>query len=227
MATAQEQDTFIMSNIQFIPLVEPSTEKDIESTLIPNGTSLSNTIEWDIYQEREIKKNYRSISSPILPGIYQYRLLEMEIDDIEKLVALHIGDMNINESISLFGGYAISVNNNIELLPQCCGLLEDIQQWQKLLQKDFEDFYLANGHPTPLITKRGNEVIIHCKDDNEQFIPSSTKQIIRLDYHETKTALLKTIKDLNDFSTRLNTISHKFQAEDLARILVWGKSETK
>lgn len=216
-----------MSTIQFIPLVEPSTEKDSESTLVPNGTSLSNTIEWDIYQDRKIKKNYRSISSPVLPGIYQYRLLDMEIDDIEKLIHLHIGDTNINESISLFGGYAISVNNNIELLPQCCGLLEDIQQWQKLLQTDFEDFYLSNGHPTPLITKRGNEIVIHCNDDNEQFIPSSTKQMIRLDYNETKTALLNTIQDLNEFSIRLNTLSHKFQSEDIASILVWGKTETK
>ena len=164
------QNTLKMNRIEFIPLIEPATKKDKESEIIPSGTHLTNTIEWDIYQKRELGKNYINFPEPILNGIYKYRLFDIPLEGIERVINLHIGDTNINESISLFGGYAISKNGTIELLPQCCGLLEEIQLWKNILKNDFEDFYLTEGHPSPLITKRGNEIIIHCKDDFETFM---------------------------------------------------------
>ncbi|ULT26517.1 hypothetical protein KUH03_06545 [Sphingobacterium sp. E70] len=57
--------------------------------------------------------------------------------------------MPIKDSCSLFGGYAISINGQIELYPQCCGLMEEIQQWKKILNENFEDFSLLSAtlHP--------------------------------------------------------------------------------
>ncbi|WKW46887.1 hypothetical protein P3875_02200 [Myroides sp. JBRI-B21084] len=142
---------------------------------------MSNTNEWDSYQKREIDKNYLSFPEPILKGNYQYKLFDISIEDIERVINLHIGDTDINDSISLFGGYAISKNGNIELYPQCCGLLEEIQLWKKILNEDFSEFYLTEGHPSPLITKSGNEIVIYCKDEFETFDPFTTKEEIRLD----------------------------------------------
>jgi hypothetical protein len=216
-----------MNRIEFIPLIEPATKKDKESEIIPIGTHLTNTIEWDIYQKRELGKNYINFPQPILNGIYQYRLFDISLEDIERVINLHIGDTNINESISLFGGYAISKNGTIELFPQCCGLLEEIQLWKNILKDDFEEFYLTEGHPSPLITKRGNEIIIHCKDDFETFYPMTTKEEIRLDYNETKIALTKLISELTEFSEKLNSLSDKFKTENLSNIMIWGSNENK
>src|SRR5688572_15275232 len=179
-----------MNQIEFIPLIEPATKKDKESEVIPSGTPLTNPNEWDIYQKQELGKNYSNFPDPISKGIYQYKLFDIDIEDMERVINLHIGDTDINESISLFGGYAISKNGIIELFPQCCGLLEEIQTWKNILQEDFQDFYLRECHPSPLITKRGSEITIHCKDDNETFIPVTTKGKITLDYNEAKSALL-------------------------------------
>lgn len=216
-----------MNRIEFIPLIEPATKKDKESEIIPSGTHLTNTIEWDIYQKRELGKNYINFPQPILNGIYQYRLFDISLEDIERVINLHIGDTNINESISLFGGYAISKNGTIELFPQCCGLLEEIQLWKNILKDDFEDFFLTEGHPSPIVTKRGNEIIIHCKDDFEAFYPITTKEEIRLDYNETKIALIKLINELTEFSGKLNTLSDKFETENLSNIMIWGSNENK
>lgn len=216
-----------MNQIEIIPLIEPATEKDTKSEIIPRITHLSNTIERDIYQKQEIEKNYINFPEPILNGIYQYRLFDISLADIERVINLHIGDIDINESISLFGGYAISKNGTIELFPQCCGLLEEIQLWKNILKDDFEDFYLNEGHPSPLITKRGNEIIIHCKDDFETFCPITIKEEIILDYKETKTALIKLISELTEFSDKLNSLSTKFKTENLSNTMIWGNNKNR
>jgi len=216
-----------MKRIEFIPLIEPATKKDKESEITPSGTFFNNTIEWDIYQKRELRKNYMYFPEPISKGIYQYRLFDIDLEDIERVINLHIGDMDINESISLFGGYAISINGTLELLPQCCGLLEEIQLWKNILNEDFDDFYLTEGHPSPLITKRGREIIIHCKDDHETFSPMTIKSEIRLDYDETKEALIRLISELTNFSEKLNSLSSKYKTENLSNIMIWGNNTNR
>ncbi len=216
-----------MNKIEFIPLIEPGTKKDEGSKIIPSGTSINNSIEWDIYQKKELNKNYLNFPDPISSGIYQYRLFDIDIEDLERIIHLHIGDTDISESISLFGGYAISINDNIELFPQCCGLLEEIQLWKNILNENFEDFYLKECHPSPLITKRNNEIVIYCKDDFETFFPSTIKEEIKLDYQETKFAFEKLIKELADFSAKLNSLSSNYKTENISNIMIWGDNEIK
>lgn len=213
-----------MSKIEFIPLVELPTFKDAESQKSPAGTSMTNTEEWDLFQQRELRKNYTNIPLPITKGIYQYRLLDIGLDDLEKAINLHISDTDITQSCSLFGGYAISVDGTIELYPQCCGLLEEIQQWTKLLDKNFEEFYLLECHPSPLVSKKGAEIIITCNDEGESFFPVTTSSTINLNYLETKSALLDTISDLELFSTKLDSLSEKFGVKKISEMMIWGRS---
>lgn len=216
-----------MNQIEFIPLIEPATKKDKESEMVPSGTPLTNTSEWDIYQKRAIEKNYLNFPEPISTGVYQYRLFDISLEDLENVINLHIGDTDIKDSISLFGGYAISKNGTIELFPQCCGLLEEIQLWKNILEDNFDDFELTEGHPSPLITKRGNEIVIRCKDDVEPFFPTATKEEITLDAIETKAALRKLINELKVFSEKLNSLSHTFKVENLSNIMIWGNSKNE
>lgn len=216
-----------MMEIEFIPVIEPSTYKNLRSEPFPSGTAYNNPAEWDIYQRREIEKSYCNFPAPIISGIFQYKLFDIELEDLEKVINLHLGDTNISESISLFGGYAISLNGNIELFPQCCGLLEEINAWESILNENFKDFYLCEMHPSPLVTKKRNEIIIYCKDDYESFIPFTTREEIRLDYVETKAALIKLLKNLADFSNVINSLSNKFGCQNLANIMIWGRKENK
>lgn len=72
---------------------------------------------------------------PISKGIYQYRLFDIDLEDMERVINLHIGDIDINESISLFGGFAISKDGTLVLFPQCCGLLEKFNFGKTYLMK--------------------------------------------------------------------------------------------
>jgi hypothetical protein len=77
-----------------------------------------------------------------------------------------------------------------------------------------------------LITKRRNEIVIYCKEEFETFYPMTTKEDIRLDYNDAKTALIKLITELKDFSVKLNSLSEKFKTKNLANIMIWGNNET-
>ena len=63
-----------MNEIKFIPLIEPPTLKYENSELKPEGFPFTNQKEWDIYQKKEIEKNYSNFPEPIQSGIYQYNL---------------------------------------------------------------------------------------------------------------------------------------------------------
>jgi hypothetical protein len=213
-----------MNQIEFIPLIEPATKKDAESEIIPSGTPMTNSNEWDKYQKQELKKNYSNFPDPVSKGIYQYKLFNIEPEDLKRVINLHIGDTDINESISLFGGYGISKNGIIELYPQCCGLLEEIQDWKNILNDDFEDFYLKECHPSPTITRRDELIVILCKDEHETFIPSTTKEKITLDYQATKAAFLELLNKLTEFSTKLDASSYKYGTKNISDILIWGNN---
>jgi hypothetical protein len=213
-----------MNRIEFIPLIERATKKDADSEKTPHGNSHTNSIEWNQYQKRELDKNYSNILEPISPGIYQYKLFDIDLEDLQRAINLHIGDTDINDSCSLFGGYAVCVNETIELHPQCCGLLEEIQDWKNILNDDFKDFYLKECHPSPLITRRDDQIIILCKDENETFVPSTTKEKIIIDYQETKSAFLELLKKLTDFSTKLDSLSHNYGTKNISDILIWGNN---
>jgi len=75
-----------MDKIDFIPLIELPTLKGAQSNIVPRGTSFTNTKEWDLYQENELKKNYIDIPRPIATGIYQYRLFDIKVEDLRTII---------------------------------------------------------------------------------------------------------------------------------------------
>ncbi|MNX84129.1 hypothetical protein D3C86_1159140 [compost metagenome] len=133
--------------------------------------------------------------------------------------------MPIKDSCSLFGGYAISINGQVELYPQCCGLLEEIQQWKKILNENFEDFSLLECHPSPLITKNQERITIFCDDKDEPFFPYFSKNKIELDYQTTKNALITLLSQLHSFSEKLDNLAAEFKVDNIADILIWGQNE--
>lgn len=213
-----------MSNlITFIPLIELPTKKDIVSEKTPEGNAITNPKAWQRYQENEIRRNYTSKLQPISTGINQYQLFDLTLSDLERLIALHTSDQSISESCSFFGGYAISMNGKLILYPKCCGLLEDINDWRQILDPNFKDFHLTNGHPSPIISKQENQLIILCDDAEESFIPNTEKKLI-LDYQQSKIALEQLLVELELFSKSLDTLSANFGMQKISNILIWGNN---
>jgi len=208
----------MINSIQLIPLVELPTLKDEQSMIHPAGTSLTNTSEWNEFQKRELAKNYNNIISPVVSGVYQYRLLELSDNNLKELINLHISEFTIEECCSLFGGYGLEINGEIVLFPQCCGLLEEIKDWKKILSDDFEPFYFMECHPSPKFMKDGESIVIECLDEGESFFPPTQKRII-VNHELLKQAIKVAIDELTSLSNKINNI---FQNELYSKKLIWG-----
>ena len=100
--------------------------KDNQNGKILQEISFNNSIEWDSYQKNQIDKIYTNFPQPIQSGIYQYNLLEISLANMEKIINLHLADTKIEDSISLFGGYSISINNKIELEKKQLGIEKEM-----------------------------------------------------------------------------------------------------
>lgn len=170
-----------------------------------------------------VELSFATTQSEITPKTNQYRLLELEDNELSTLVSHHLKDTSIEEACSFFGGYALAVNDTILLHPQCCGLLEEIQDWTLLLDEHFEPFYLSECHPAPLFTKSGDEVIITCAEDGSgDFFPPTPLEIT-VDYEALKQALQTLLSTLEHFSKKLDSLSISKTTSNISDILVWGR----
>ncbi|MEM7180563.1 MAG: hypothetical protein AAF518_06605 [Spirochaetota bacterium] len=209
------------SQISLIPVIEFPTVKDAESRQTPTGTSWTNPEEWEMYYKRELAKNYSSVYEPIAPGSFQYRLFDLDLKVLQELIDLHTADLPLQESCAFFGGYVLVVDGQNTLYPQCCGLLSEIQDWQKLLQPSFEPFYLMEQHPSPRFELHDKEIHIISRDDFEPFVPITQEKLV-LGCTELQQAVLRLVQELEEFSRKMDsTFAKKYGVSSIAEILLW------
>ena len=197
--------------IELIPIIELPTFKypDLES--ISDAKNKSRVL---------IERNYSEVHNLNPTSGLQYKLTEINDADLKKAIKLHTSDLPIEESCSLFGGYALKIDNEIVLHPQCCGLLNEINDWRKILDNKFKHFYLSECHPSPKFQLDGDFVTIECYDENEEFIPM-TKRIITVEYKLLRKAIENLLNDLNDISNRFDSYKSEFNNAELSEILIW------
>ncbi|MEX1001679.1 MAG: hypothetical protein WDZ35_06150 [Crocinitomicaceae bacterium] len=209
-------------SISFIPLIELPYLKNVPNVIEPSGNFNNNKEEWEEYFKKMISFSYPNVPDPINKSVKMYRLFDLEWETISKAIQLHKGDMHLNDSCSLFGGYAIEINGDIVLYPQCCGLLEEINDLLKLKTPSFEPFYLTECHPSPKFSKVEDEVIIECSGEFESFFPKTESKII-IPYNGIVEALEKVVEELQNYSTKLDQYSSEYDVPSLSEILIWGR----
>jgi hypothetical protein len=197
--------------IELIPLIELPTLK------FPD---LEEMTDIDEKNRLLIERNYSTVKNLIPLNELQYKLEEISDIDLKKAIDLHISDLNIEETCALFGGYALKVNDKYLLFPQCCGLLSEINDWKKILDPNFEPFYLTECHPSPEFKKVGNQVIIECDSSHEDFYPK-TQKFLAVDYESLVTAINEVCSDLENFSKRLDKFNSEYQTESVSKKMIW------
>ena len=167
-----------------------------------------------------IERNYSDVKNLKPFNEHQYKLSEISDSDLKKAIELHVSDIPITESCAFFGGYGLKVNNEFVLFPQCCGLLSEINDWKKILNENFEPFYLTECHPSPKFQKIDNEVLIECDSSNEDFHPK-TENNIRLNYESLTIAINEVCNELDEISKRLNRFNSDFKTKSVSKKLIW------
>lgn len=156
-------------------------------------------------------------------GSGRYPIEQFSQEDISRVVELHIADTPLKESCALFGGYVLSENNKVILLPQCCGTLADIASWESIACSEvFEEYFCLEGHPAPLARSDGTTLTIECSDEDEPFDGP-----MPLSYRIERTAL---VNALDDTKLLLNTLSQKLEvwgaqngASEVANVLIYER----
>ena len=197
--------------IELVPLIELPTYKfsDLEE-------------ETDIDKKNRllIERNYSDVKNLKPFNRHQYKLSEISVSDLKKAIELHVSDLSISESCAFFGGYGLKVNDEFVLFPQCCGLLSEINDWKKLLDINFEPFYLPECHPSPKFKMVNNDVVIECDSTDEEFHPK-TENNIRVNYKSLTSAIKKVCFELKEISKTLDEFNSVFKTESVAKNLIW------
>ena len=199
--------------IELIPVIELPTfkYKDLENIS-------------DIEERRKslLERNYSQVHNLKPINEIQYKISDISDLDLIKAIELHKSDLPIEDSCALFGGYALKVNDEIVLYPQCCGLLSEINDWKKLLNKNFETFYLTECHPSPKFVKVEDEIHIECEEDETGPFQPKTRNVIVVNYDSLMSALRDLLIELEKLSERINNLSSDYKHVELSKILIWN-----
>ena len=199
--------------IELVPLIELPTFK------FPD---LHEMTDIDKKNRLLIERNYSEVKHLTPFNEHQYKLTEISLSDLKKAIDLHVSDLPITESCAFFGGYGLKVNNEFVLFPQCCGLLSEINDWKKILNKNFEPFYLPECHPSPKFKKFDNEVIIECDSTYEDFYPE-TKSVIKVNYESLVSAVNNVCIELKEISKKLDTFNEEYKTKSVSKHLIWNE----
>jgi len=197
--------------IELVPLIELPTFKFPDLEKISDSKEKNRLL---------IERNYSEVPSLEPFNEIQYKLSEISTSDLKKAIELHVSDLPFEDCCALFGGYALKVDEEFVLFPQCCGLLSEINDWKKILNKDFEPFYLTECHPSPKFQKVDNEVLIECDSSSEKFHPK-TENYIRLNYETLTIAIKEVCNELEEISKKLNQFNSDFKTKSVSRKLIW------
>lgn len=201
----------VTMKIELVPLIELPTFKFADLDGVTDIKERNRLL---------IERNYQDVKNLQAVNEYQHKLSEISYSDLKRAIELHLSDIPIDEYFAFFGGYGLKVNDEFVLFPQCCGLLSEINDWKKILDINFQPFYLSECHPSPKFKKVGNEVIIECDATDEDFFPK-TASIIKVDYHALTLAIKDVCIELEKISKKLDTFNAEYGTESLANILIW------
>jgi len=197
--------------VELVPLIELPTFK---------YPDLNEVTDIDEINRLLIERNYSDVKHLKPFNEHQYKLSEIGLSDLKIAIDLHVSDLPITESCAFFGGYGLKVDNEFVLFPQCCGLLSQINDWKKILNKDFEPFYLPECHPSPKFMRINNEVTIECDSTYEDFYPE-TKSVIKVNYESLVLAVNNVCIELKEISKKLDTFNAEYETESVSKNLIW------
>jgi len=184
---------------------------------------------WDAYHEECYKKaGFTDKLTPYLNGSSFYRPSTITDINLIKITSDHTqelreGKYHRAQACSFFGGYVLKVDNQDKYFPQCCGLLSDIQYWDKL-SNGFDAYY--EGHPEPVVKfVRGNIIFdFTVKEFDEHFQPTPPNTILTIDMRELKNAVDSVKQELTKFQKRLEEINdtERLNIDNIGELLIWN-----
>ena len=177
---------------------------------------------WDNYHNESYQKaGFKDKLKPYLSGSSFYRLTDISDENLKKLTIDHTQELK-EQSCSFFGGYVLRIDGQDKLFPQCCGLLADINFWDKI-SEGHNSYY--EGHPAPQLRFDGNTIIfdLTTNEFDEAFQPTPPTSLFKIDRIELKKAVERTKEELRAFAKRLHKVNEEqnLNIAEIENVLIW------
>lgn len=205
-------------NIELIPVIELNYYNEKVKT--PNGSYLEFPKEWDnSHKENFLLASFNEEFKPYQSGMSFYKLNEIPNNNLIKIIADYFEEFESvklitdNDIQPLDGGFILMVDGKNKIFPQCCGNLGDIESWEGII--DPENDYFWNGHPTPIIKQKSDNIIFDLSELNESEISINREKL--------KIALIKTKEELRCFVDRINRLENDYGITKLGEKLVYNQ----
>jgi len=162
---------------------------------------------------------------PVRPGLPLYRLSEITMENLDKLIRDHLepfftGEIQREDIVPLFGGYVLIVDDEPLLYPQCCGDLADLGFW-RALAAGREDV-AWEGHPCPEVTQLPTAVTLNCFDRWEEFCPPVPAPVT-VEHACLAAACVGAALEVTGQESRFIALSDALGLDDLPSLLLYGK----
>ena len=178
-------------SLKIIPVIElmPATYKKNDYKR-PEYSIEYNFNEWDLYNQKCYSDSGLKDIKPIETGRWFFEIEKLTNENLKIILSkiyeerlendLTLQEIleNINDYSPLIsGGYILKINNEILNYPGCCCGLEEILQWNGILED--ENGNIWNGHDCTSIDfkKEGNDLIFII--DNKSFYTLKNEEFIR------------------------------------------------
>ena len=123
------------------------------------------------------------------------------------------------EPIPLPGGYVLEKNDEVLLIPQCCGDLSDIDFWRKVSESCDEVNW--EGHPLPEISYKNDWAFFSCVDALEDFAQPFVERF-DVPLGDLAKAVEAAEKELSKFEARLDTLLERLSLPEYAALLTFN-----
>jgi hypothetical protein len=150
--------------MQLIPVLEIEPLDFSENNYeYPKKTVAEVPNEWHEFWLKSISDSNLENLKPIKKGSYFVVIDTISDKELEIIVTTYLKDINLqdyeNMLNSFFGGIVLKEEDEIIILPQCCGDLSDHNGWEKIeksLSHKWEQLWI--GHPWVYIRKQNEKV---------------------------------------------------------------------
>ena len=180
--------------------------------------------EWDLYRVATHQKaGFEMPMKPFREGAFLFTFDAVSEFNLEKIVKDHLETAEEcgEDPIPLSGGFALEENDEILLMPQCCGELSDIEFWRGV-SEGCEDLNWE-AHPLPDVRYKDGRAFFVCVDDWEDFEEPFVER-----FDVSLLDLVRAVKaaedELRDFEARLTSLLERLNLSRFADLLTFNRN---
>lgn len=201
--------------VSLIPVIEfEPANYSLSSRKFPSNKSAQEDPQaWDQYWRDSLMDAGINELSPIYPGSWFVAVSKLTrhstLQTLLQIVFNDIDDWNIEALPSLSGGY-VFVQNDIQIVPGCCGDLGNLRDWHIACESHSNSWQMVwIGHPWTHVSAQGE--LLTFLEPTEEDPPTTLNQVVTVERSQLRKAIDDAAREVKALADRLMPIVATFK----------------